>query len=122
MNGKNEVPAQEEAYYVGIEGSVELRRTVLETAKNVVTTVSAHKKIQAIQDEKLRLRTQLVHVIHDLRKDLHELHVKLPKREVPEVRTPTPMTASTAKRRAGDSKLDKIEAALAEIEARMRQL
>lgn len=117
MNGK-EAP-QEEAYYVGIDGSVELRRNVLESAKIVVQTVSAHKKVQQIQDEKLKLRTKLVHVIHDLRRDLHDLHVKLPKREVPEVRASAP--APVTKRRT-DSKLDKIEAALAEIEARMKSL
>lgn len=112
---------QEESYYVGIEGAVPLRRQILETAKGVVHTVGAHKKLQDIQEEKLRLRTELVRVTHDLRKHLHDLQEKLPVKDLPSAKQPI-HGHGTRKKQSSDHKLDKIEAALAEIESRMRSM
>ena len=113
---------QEEAYYVGIEGSVELRRHILETARETVLTVGSHKRIQQIQEEKLKLRSHLVRIIHDMRKDLHDLNIKLPKRDIPEEVHKHHQHTASPKKKPVDHKLDKIESALAEIEARMKQL
>jgi hypothetical protein len=62
----------------------------------------------------------LVEIVHDIRKDLHGVRGKLPKRELPHA--PLEAAPVKAKKPVAEHKLDKIEQALAEIEARMRTL
>lgn len=110
----------EDAYYVGFGDSTTLRRSVLETARAVVQTVHLHSRVRELQDEKLKLRTDLAHLVHEVRDELHKLEGALPKREG--VPTPAPVQRIAPKSRVQDHRLDKIEAALSEIEARMRSL
>jgi hypothetical protein len=113
---------KEEVYYVGLDHATEFRREVLETAKAVVETISHHGRIRDIQDDKLKLRTQLAHIVYQIKEDLHSLEVKLPKRDV-QVSAPAPVISVASKKRPlGDHRLDKIESALQEIESRMRSL
>jgi len=110
----------EDAYYVGFGDASLLRRSVLETARAVVQTVHLHARVREIQDEKLKLRTDLAHLVHELRDELHKLEACLPKREG--IPTPAAVQRVSPKTKVHDHRLDKIEAALSEIEARMRTL
>jgi hypothetical protein len=110
----------DEMFYVGFSDAATLRRSVLETARAVVQTVHMHHRIRELQDEKLKLRTDLAHLVHEIREDLHKLEHALPKRDVT-AHAPAPVQRA-APRRVADHRLDKIEAALAEIEQRMRSV
>lgn len=113
---------KEEAYYVGIRDSTQVRREILETARAVVQTVSAHTRIRDIQEEKLRLRTELAQLIRHIREDLHKLEHVLPEPKGPVPDVPAAQIVSTKRKPAPDHRLDKIELALREIEQRMRSL
>lgn len=112
---------KDEPLYVGFPDASALRRDVLEAARKSVTTQKAHERLREIQDQKLATRTDLVRVLKELRDELAKLQMVLPHREVKEPAAP-PVQVSEAKKRAVDSKVDKIEAALAEIEERLRAL
>ncbi len=115
-----EEKTKEDAYYVGLGDASVTRRAVLEAARAVVQTVSQHSKIRDIQEQKLRLRTDLVHTVRMIREGLHKLEAAIPQPHgpVPEVAAPIVIR----KRVVNDHRLDKIESALSEIEQRMRSL
>lgn len=110
----------DEAYYVGFSDAPGMRRAVLETARSVVRTVQLHSRVRDIQDEKLKLRTDLAHIVHEIRDELHKLEERLPKRDTPI--PASPITRATPVRRVADHRLDKIEEALSEIEQRIRSV
>lgn len=108
---------EDDSYYVGIEDPSQVRRAILETAKAVVLSAGMHHRVLDLQDEKLKLRTQLAHTVKEVRTDLEKLESILPHRDVqPNVAI---VRAATTKRVA-DHHLDKIESALQEIEMRLR--
>ena len=110
---------KDETYYVGFPDAVILRKEVLETARAVVKTLQMHARIKELQDEKLKLRTDLAHLVHQLKDELHKLEAHLPARDLNAV--PPPVKA-VVPRKVVDHRLDKIESALSEIEQRMRSL
>lgn len=108
---------EEESYYIGFQDSQIVRKSILEAAKATVHTAHAHSRVRDIQDEKLKLRTELALVVKQIKDDLVKMGNIMPKRDVT-VDAPTPI-----KRRViADHRLDKIESALNEIEMRMKSL
>lgn len=116
----HEAEKSEDSYYVGFSDAAALRRSVLETARAVVQTIHLHSRVREIQDEKLKLRTDLAHLVHEIKDEMHKLENALPKREGGPA--PTAHVQRIAPKKVQDHRLDKIEAALSEIEQRMRAL
>jgi len=108
---------QKDVYYVGFQDSDGLRKSILEAAKDVVNTARAHSRLRDIQDEKLRLRTELAVAVKDAKESLAKLQGVLPYKDVA-----NPPAEQPKRKIISDHKLDKIEAALQEIELRMRSL
>ena len=118
--------AKDEPVYVGFQDSAALRRSVLEAARTSVTSQKAHQRLIQIQDQKLSTRTELAKTLKELRDELSKLQMVLPHREVKDIPLSAAQGAAlgsqNGKKKVSESKADKIEAALAEIEQRMRSL
>jgi hypothetical protein len=114
--------SESDAFYVAVTNATEMRRAVLETARAVVYTVHVHNRVRDLQDEKLKLRTDLAHVVRELKEHVHKLETVLPHRDVSSAPLPAAVSKSIKKATTPDHRLDKIEAALSEIEQRMKNL
>lgn len=114
MNKHEEKP---DVYYVGFTDSISLRRVVLETAKASVEVMHSHSRIREIQEQKLKLRSELAHILKDMKDSLQKLRTFLPDRDVP-----MPIAPAKKKVVERNHRLDKIESALSEIEHRLQTL
>ena len=108
---------KDEAYYVGFQDPSSIRRTILETAKASVMVLRVHGRVKQLQDEKLRVRSELAQVLHELKSDFSKLEMLLPHKDIEPPKTP-----HTKRHTIAEHHLDKIESALSEIERRKRTL
>lgn len=117
----HEPKSHEAELYAGIADPAGIRRPILEAARAAISASRIQDKLQQTQEEKLALRSQLVAVVKDIHHEVTRLQMVLPYRDVKESTVvsppPTPRAAKPI-----EHKVDKIAAALAEIEARMNSL
>lgn len=114
-------PAEQKAeVYVGIPDVVAVRKPLLEAARLSVLAGASQQKLIDIQDRKLAIRTNLSQVAKDMRTELARLKMVLPHRDVP--LHPSESHPVDAPKKPVEHRVDKIAAALAAIEERMKQL
>jgi hypothetical protein len=103
--------------YVGLPDPAAVRKPLLEAARVAVGTGRMQGTLLHLQDQKFAVRTDIARVLKELRDELARLQMILPHRDLKEAPPPP-----AVKKKVLDSRVDKIAAALAEIEERMKAL
>jgi hypothetical protein len=119
---KQPQPKGEAETYVGLRQPDAIRKPLLEAAKTAVASEKHYETIRALQEQKLAVRGQLAASLKEVRDELSQLQMILPERDVRDLPTPAQAGAPVAKKKIVDHRVDKIEAALAEIENRLKTL
>lgn len=70
---------KKEVFYVGVQDPVEVRRTVLETSKDMVEFLQKHEKLKAVRDEKTEAIRHLREDVRQLKTLINKLRRALPK-------------------------------------------
>jgi asparagine synthetase B (glutamine-hydrolysing) len=113
---KPEPKSHEAELFVGLNDPAAFRKPLLEAARIAIAAGRVQEHLHNLQDRKLALRSELAVVVKDLHHEVTRLQMILPFREVKETAVVAP------KAKPIEHRVDKIAAALAEIEARMKEL
>ena len=73
------MPEQEGLLFVGVKEPVELRRTLLESTKEVIECLQKFEKFKSLRGEKLRQIEQLKNDVKEINKLVAKLKSELPK-------------------------------------------
>ena len=120
-----------DVYFVGLEKPNELRRTLLESTRDVVDVMKRFERFKSVREQKIkeieRLKSDIREIsklISKLRAELPKtkLRVKLPKREeVPEKKKVVKKEVKKPKKKEM-TELDKLESELSAIEGKLKGL
>lgn len=119
---KQQQPKGEAETYVGLRQPDAVRKPLLEAAKAAVASEKHYETVRSLQEQKLAVRAQLAASLKEMRDELSQLQMILPERDVRDVQTPLKAAPADQKKKVVDHRVDKIEAALAEIENRLKTL
>ncbi len=123
------VKEEKDQFFVGISGTTELRRNILEGSREMVRTLQSFEKLQEIRAEKLRRMKQFKTVIEELKLLIAKLNDS-----IPEIRLKEPIAKKNLKLEKRKTKakpvrrdedvleLRKLEEDLSSIEGRLAQL
>ena len=123
------VKEEKDQFFVGISGTTELRRNILESSREMVRTLQSFEKLQEIRAEKLRRMKQFKTVIEELKLLVAKLNDS-----IPEIRLKEPIAKKNLKLEKRKTKakpvrrdedvleLRKLEEDLSSIEGRLAQL
>ncbi len=127
MHKKEEI--NDEQFFVGISGTKDLRRNLLESSREVVHSLQSYEKISEIREEKLRRIRQFKTVIEELKLLISKLN-----ESVPQVRIKQPVSKNdfklpkkkkepvSKKRKDEIEEMRELEEDLSKIEGRLAQL
>jgi len=123
---------KEEPFYVGVKDTDEVRRTLLETTRDVVQHLQRSEKFKAVRKEKLEQIDKLKKLIKEITKDVNKLKAVLPRTKLrathKKVHVPKKPTFEEVKKEVRPqpekkhkpaTELEKLEAELSEIEGRL---
>lgn len=126
---------KEEPFYVGVRDTDEVRRTLLESTRDVVQHLQRAEKFKAVRKEKLEEIEKLKKLIKEIAKDVNKLKIVLPKTKLrathKKVHVPKKPTFEEVKKEVKPqpekkqrpaTELEKLEAELSEIEGRLGQM
>jgi hypothetical protein len=127
---KKEIKDKEQ-FFVGISGTAELRRNILEGSREMVHTLQSFEKLQDIRKEKLRRIKQFKTVLEELKLLISKLNDATPqirlKQPVSNKKLKSEMKKSKSKKSKQTKEKDilelkKLEEDLSSIEGRLSQL
>lgn len=79
MNTSKKKP---EVFYVGIKDPIEIRRSILESSKELVQLMQDFEKFKELRDTKAQLKDQLKKEVNDTQTLMRKLRLKIPKTEL----------------------------------------
>ena len=124
----------EEPFYVGVKDPAEIRRTVLESTKDIVQHLQRSERFKAVRKEKLEQIDKLKSLIKEITKNVNKLKSILPKtklRAAPRKKAAVKPVSKKPKEEVKPkpekkprpvTELEKLEAELSEIEGRLTKL
>ena len=130
-----ETPKQEqkvEEFFVGLHNSMDVRRNILESSRDMIHTLQSYQKVSELREEKFRRIQQFKTIMEELKLLISKLNRALPKIQVKEVevkakealerkgKKETKLEVSQDK--SGKTDLEKLEEELAKIEGRLAKL
>lgn len=77
-----EKEAKKEVLYVGVQTPIEMRRTILESTRDVVEMLQKFEKFRAVREEKIATVNQLKEEVKEITKLVNKLKNELPKVDV----------------------------------------
>jgi len=114
---------QDEVFYANIESSVEVHRSILESSKNVLSSLKKYEAFRQIRKYKIEYLMQLKHVMGEINLLANRLRRELPKtglRAAAKKKASELTPPKTRPRPKAD--IDRIEEDLDDIEAKLRVL
>lgn len=69
---------EEKEFFVGIYDPTDVRRSVLESSKEIIDSIQSNKKLKQIREDKLLLYGEMQNIMHDLDLLISKLNNKLP--------------------------------------------
>ena len=125
----------EEPFYVGIDDPSEIRRTILESTRDVVQHLQRAERFIGVRKEKLEQINRLKALIKEITKQVNRLKSILPKTKLRAISGKKPQakpfvfkapkieeTERKAEKPRPSTELEKLEAELGEIESRLGKL
>jgi hypothetical protein len=130
---QREAPKQEvntEEFFVGLHNSLDVRRNILESSRDMIHTLQSYQKISEVREEKFRRVQQFKTVMEELKLLTNKLNKALPKVQIKEVETRAKETFEKKQRapkvevssKSSISDLEKLEEELSKIEGRLSRL
>ncbi len=117
---------QDEVFYANIESSVEVHRSILESSKNVLSSLKKYEAFKQIRKYKIEYLMQLKHVMGEINLLANRLRRELPKtglRAAVKKKAPELILKKYQKSRPRpETDIDKIEEDLDDIEAKLSVL
>jgi hypothetical protein len=126
---------KQEPFYVGIKDPTELRRTLLESTRDIVQHLQKSERFKAVRKEKLEEIAKLKSLIKEITKNINKLKQVLPKTKLRASKAAAPEKAVVEKPREEikerhkieerpkpSTELEKLESELNEIEKRLGKL
>lgn len=80
MAGEKE--EKKDVLYVGVQSPIEMRRTILESTRDVVEIMQKYEKFRAVREEKIATVKQLKEEVKEITKLVNKLKSELPKVDV----------------------------------------
>lgn len=129
-DAKQKGATKTDAFYIGIPSPKSVRRSVLESSKDVITVLKKHENIKEIRDEKARVSDEFNTLLRDIKATISKLKKILPAvplrhKESPDEDIDIP-TRAVDESPAGESEsreeIDKLEAELHRIESKLSGL
>jgi len=126
-----EAPEQkQEEFFVGLHNSIDVRRNILESSRDMIHTLQSYQKISEIRAEKFKRIEQFKTVMEELKLLTNKLNKALPKVQVKEVEIRAKETFDKKPRlskadvlsKSSISDLEKLEEELSKIEGRLSRL
>lgn len=71
-----------EVFYVGVKDPIEIRRSILESSKELVQLMQDFEKFKEMRDTKIKLKEELKKEVNDVQSLMRKFKSKLPKTEV----------------------------------------
>lgn len=113
---------EKEAYYVGVQEPVELRRTVLESSKAVISFLKRYEDLKSLRVKKTELMTQLKTEVDDVRKLIARVKRDLPKTKLRQASVPVKKASIPKPKKVNISDIERLEAELGDIEGKLKDL
>ena len=123
--------AEEGMFFVELEQPVDIRRDILETLKEIITTLKKFERFKEIRAERIKAINEYRYIMGEIYELNNQLRAKIPKAKInlkkKTISKPVAVTVShkkktVVKRSKRASELDKLENELASIEAKLGKL
>ena len=114
-----------EVFHVGISNPGDIRRTLLESSKQVIYSLQRFEKVRALRVEKTEAIVKIKSQIAELTQLMLVLKKELPKTKLRASRAPDkiePLEEPTRHKLRGAGELDKLEMELREVESKLNRL
>jgi len=118
-----------EEFFVGLHNSMDVRRNMLESSRDMIHTLQSYQKVNEVREEKIKRVEQFKTIMEELKLLVNKLNKALPKVQVKEVELRAKEAFEKISRKetkvevprdsSGKSDLEKLEAELAKIEGRL---
>ena len=118
-----------EVFYVNINNSHDLRRTILETSKAVIENLHSFEKFKSIRAERIKAMEQLIIQFREINDISSQMKIDMPKIKIPAFKKK--LEAKVKKeieppkkefKHETDDELKKLEAAISQIENRLQEI
>ena len=119
-----EKEVSEDIYYVGVSDPVELRRTLLESSKIIISFLKRYEDIKNLRTKKAEAVIQLNNQVEDIRKLVARVRRDLPKTKLRQDSVEEKKVAKpkTLKAKIGRAEIEKLEEELSDIENKLKSL
>jgi hypothetical protein len=120
-----------EVFYVNINNSHDLRRTILETSKQVIENLHSFEKFKTIRAERIKAMEQLIIQFREINDISSQMKIDMPKIKMPafkkklEAKVKKEVEQEKPKKEfkhETDDELKKLEAAISQIENRLEEI
>ncbi len=116
---------KEDIFYVTVRDSAYLHRQILETSKDIIECLHRFERFKKIRAEKIKAVEELIVLFRDINDLTAKMKIEMPKVKLP----PLPKKKAEEKKEEKkehpgetDDELKKLEAAIAQIEARLNEI
>jgi len=123
------VKEKEDAYFVGLEEPNELRRTILESTRDIVDVLKKFEEFKSVRDEKTKEIEKLRSDMRGISRLIVKLKAELPKTKLrmklykhEKVVKRKVLTGEKKVKKKELTELDKLESELGEIEGKLKNI
>jgi len=114
---------KENLFYAGIKNPVELRKSLLESSRDVIKSLQKHERFKVVREEKAEQIIKLKNVMNDVEKLNIRLKAELPKTELRAKKEEgIPKNYKKTARPSNMSKIEQLEKEIDFIESKLKDI